>query len=173
MSDEISFDDLQAVADAAESPTTEWAMARGSLTRAEKAQWTYKVGTYAVESGKSQRGIAEHFGMSQTRVHYFLKDFWQFYTLPLAEEHRKHEINIVDKVLDAWMVSAIAGDKDAAAVVAKFLDRRAKLTGSDAPVKVDATVVEVTAAERELQELLEQEARDQQVRESTMEEQQL
>lgn len=153
VSDELTYEDLQAVAEAAEPPTSEWAL-RGGMTRTERAMWTYKVGTFTVNTGKSQREVASHFGMSQPTVSRLLQDFWKHWTLPRADEARKHELNIVDKVIDAWLPTAVSGDKDAAAVVAKFMDRRAKLTGSDAPIKVDAQVTEVTQQDLELQELV-------------------
>jgi hypothetical protein len=161
--------DLLAVAEANEPPDTDWRYNRPK-TKAERAIWTMKVGTYAVESGKSQRAVAEHFGMSSGRVNAFLKDFWATVTLPQAEEHRKHEINIVDKMIDAWLPAASSGDEKAAAIVAKFLDRRARLTGSDAPVQVEARVIEETAQERELRQFLEQEERDQKMREAELRE---
>lgn len=169
MIDEPTTEDVLRDQEAQQPVASEWSMAQ-PLTKANRAQWINKVGQYAVETGKSQRAIGQHFGMSQGVVSKYLTEFWKTVTLPQAEEHRKREISIVDDLLDTWLPSAKNLDKDALAAAVKLLDRRAKLTGSDSPVKIDAQVVEVTAAERELQELLAQEERDQKVRAESNEE---
>jgi hypothetical protein len=51
---------------------------------------------------------------------------------------------------------------------ARVDERRAKLNGTDAPVKVESEVVVVTAQERELRDLLEQAAREQAASEAAL-----
>lgn len=57
---------------------------------------------------------------------------------------------------------------DALAGIARVDERRAKLNGTDAPVKTELEVTQVTPQERELRDLLEQAARDQAAREADL-----
>lgn len=56
-----------------------------------------------------------------------------------ADELKRLEDQRLDALLLSWWGRATAGDKDAAAIALRVLERRAKLHGLDAPAKSDVT----------------------------------
>jgi transposase len=77
------------------------------------------------------------------------------------------------EVLDtAQLERGIKIRTDALAGMARCDERRARLNGTDAPVKVEAEVTQVTPQERELRDLIEQAQREQAAREATLLEEQ-
>jgi len=73
-------------------------------------------------------------------------------------------------VSSASQFAALAGRQQTMQGMLRLAERRARLNGTDAPVKadvrVDATVTAVTAQEREMQQLIEQAERDNKLREA-------
>jgi predicted transcriptional regulator len=110
--------------------------------------------------GKSQRIIGEEMGLPQATVSRYINRALQTVALPTVMEARVHAIEKVDRHLAIWEPRADTGDEKAAAVVAKFLEQRHKLTGAFSPVEVNQYVTEETQTEREMRLLLEQAERD-------------
>lgn len=59
-----------------------------------------------------------------------------------------------DRLQAAWWPKALKGDPKAAEIVLKVLAQRAKVEGTEAPARLDATVHEVTQEDIELAELI-------------------
>lgn len=116
--------------------------------------------------GETQAKIAADLGISPATCSRYYRTALESVQLPGVTEAKKEMIEQIDSLLDVWIPMAESGDEKAAAVVLKFMERRAKLLGTDAPIEVSQTVVEVSQQERELQALLAQEERDNAMRES-------
>lgn len=66
-----------------------------------------------------------------------------------AEHLRNIELQRLEKLQTVWFPKALDGDKDAATVVLKTAERRAKLLGLDAPTQIQAVPPGVTREEAE------------------------
>jgi hypothetical protein len=76
----------------------------------------------------------------------------------------------LDKLFHINLQALSTGDEKAIERAIRIIERKAKLNGVDAPIMVEATVVEVTQQERALADLLAQAERDQAVKEAEMSE---
>lgn len=106
--------------------------------------------------GMSVRAIADELKMSSSTVQARLKAAYAELVLPLAEEVRKLDLERIDAYL-VRLEDRLEQGEDPIRVVPialKALERRAKLTGADAPIQVDATVTETTQQDLELAEML-------------------
>lgn len=66
-----------------------------------------------------------------------------------ADEYRREEADMLDRLHRAWWVPALSGDEKAARVILSISERRAKLLGLDAPVRVDAKITDALDAQIE------------------------
>lgn len=71
-----------------------------------------------------------------------------------VEQYRALELDRLDRLQRGSWQAAVGGDPKAVASVLAILDRRCKLLGLDAPVKVDTTVTETTQVDVEFAELV-------------------
>lgn len=85
--------------------------------------------------GMSTRRIAEKLGLDHTTVWRGLEKEFQRAKASDEEVAARRELlrERVERLLEKWTPKAMAGDKDAALVVHRFLERLAKLDGVDAP----------------------------------------
>jgi hypothetical protein len=106
--------------------------------------------------GLTVRAIAALVKLPKTTVQERLDAAFAELLLPPAEEVRKLEL----ERLDAWQLrleQRLDQGEDPIRVIPvglKVLERRAKLLGLDAPIQVDATFVETTQADLELQDMI-------------------
>lgn len=106
--------------------------------------------------GMSVRAIAAALKMTPSTVQGRLQAAFAELVLPAAEEVRKLDLERVDSYLKR-LEDRLEQGEDPVRVIPialKALERRAKLTGADAPILVDATVTETTQQDLELQEML-------------------
>lgn len=110
-------------------------------------------------AGYSQMQIADQMGVSQTTVYHRLQEAAKRRTDPLVDEWRRTEGARLE--FERGEIRKIARDQSDPELklkaydrVLRYSDRLAKLYGADLPVKTEVTVVEITEAERELQEIL-------------------
>jgi hypothetical protein len=108
--------------------------------------------------GWSVRRIAAELGMSYATVQRRITVECERRVSPRVEDYRKLQDETLD-VAQARVQAIIDEAADAELVLkavdrlGRLLDRRARLHGLDAPTKVDATVVQQTQAEAELEAL--------------------
>lgn len=104
------------------------------------------------------RQIAERLGCDVKNAHEAWKRARARYAQDAAESldaWRGEQLATLDAIVDGMMPKALAGDPRAAEVIIKALDRTARTLGSDAPVKVNATITdEMTARVKALAEEL-------------------
>lgn len=110
--------------------------------------------------GKSLRKIESETGIPRMTVSRYRQKALESIALPTVTEARVLEIERLEALIEAVWDRALTGDEKAIASYVKLSDRMGKITGTDKPIQVESTVVEVTAQERELQQLLDQAERD-------------
>lgn len=66
-----------------------------------------------------------------------------------VEEYRREEADMLNRLHRAYWVGALSGDEKAARIVLSICERRAKLLGLDAPVRVDAKITDALDAQIE------------------------
>lgn len=122
---------------------TESASAVNRPTPGEKivhAEWVAKAVRLSVK-GWSFRRIAKHLGLHHSTVAEAMHaEFAR--VRPVAEEVetlRNIQREQIQRVLGTWLPKATGGDKDAALVAHKYLERAAKLDGLDAPTRNEHT----------------------------------
>lgn len=94
------------------------------------------------KKGKSYAQIGDALGISKQAAHGLVVGALKEHREQTAEEVadlRAIENLRLDELLATWFPLALAGDKDAAAIVLKIQDRRAKLEGLDAATKTELT----------------------------------
>jgi hypothetical protein len=84
----------------------------------------------AVQVGMSTAGVYKAYNRAMTRV-----------IAPSIEEHRELELDRLDILQRTYWQPAVNGNLRAADYVLRVIDKRAKLLGLDAPLKVQAEVV--------------------------------
>ena len=91
--------------------------------------------------GWSVRRIAEKIGVDHTQVWRALEEEFQRARPSDEEVAARRELmrERVERLLEKWTPKATNGDKDAALVVHRFLERLAKLDGVDAPVRSEVS----------------------------------
>lgn len=113
-----------------------------------------------VLNGKSLRTIEAETGIPKSTVSRYRDRALQTVAAPVADEARKVELERLDTLIEAVWATAASGDEKAIAAYLKLSDKRCALLGLNAPVKVEQTVTEISAQERELQDLIAQAERD-------------
>lgn len=115
--------------------------ARTAKRKLARADWVAQAVTLAAD-GWSQREIAAKVGKSKTAVQKAIQQELQDRRAPAEkiEEARDVMREQIDRLLRVWIPKAGDGDQQAAAVVARCWERRAKLDGLDAPARVDSTI---------------------------------
>ena len=108
--------------------------------------------------GKSQYAIAKDFDCSQAIVSILISES-RAASEPIAREAaNKAELETNAVLLDKWMPRALSDDAEVAAAamphIVKLLDMRARLTGAYAPEQVETTYTQVTQADLELTDLV-------------------
>jgi hypothetical protein len=95
-------------------------------------------------SGLSIRRLARHFGCTETTILRVLDEALP----PLSNETRvrlyREDIARIDDLLIAFYPRAKQGDGPAAQIVLRLLERRALMTGTDAPQRLDVVVAQAT-----------------------------
>ena len=87
------------------------------------------------------REIAEQVGMSTAGVYKAYNRAMTRVIAPSIEEHRELEMDRLDILQRTYWGPAVNGNLRAADYVLRVIDKRAKLLGLDAPMKVQAEVV--------------------------------
>jgi hypothetical protein len=87
------------------------------------------------------REIAEQVGMSTAGVYKAYNRAMTRVIAPSIEEHRELELDRLDILQRTYWQPAVNGNLRAADYVLRVIDKRAKLLGLDAPLKVQAEVV--------------------------------
>jgi Homeodomain-like domain len=105
-------------------------------------------------AGASYREIGAALGVTHVTARNWVLTAVDEVKYEQAETMRKVEGTSLDRLQRAMWPEAIQGDAKAAMAVLRIMERRARLFGLDAPVKVDAQVTEVTQADMEMAELV-------------------
>lgn len=105
-------------------------------------------------AGASYREIGAALGVTHVTARNWVLTAVDEVKYEQAETMRKVEGTSLDRLQRALWPQAIQGDAKAAQGVLRIMERRARLFGLDAPVKVDATVVETTQADLEMEEMI-------------------
>ena len=87
------------------------------------------------------REIAQQVGMSTAGVYKAYNRAMTRVIAPSIEEHRELELDRLDILQRTYWQPAVNGNLRAADYVLRVIDKRAKLLGLDAPLKVQAEVV--------------------------------
>lgn len=100
-------------------------------------------------AGASYRAIGTALGVNVATAYDDVQRMLREYMAETGEEVRKQEIQRLDRLMMAHWNAAIQGDAKATQMVLSIMDRRARLLGIDAPLKVDITqwVMEQARAE--------------------------
>lgn len=113
-----------------------------------------------VLNGKSLRTIEKELGVPRATVARYRDKALSSIAIPTVDAARKEELERLDLLVEAVWPLAETGDNTAIANYLKISERRAKLLGLDKPIEISSTIVEITAQERELAEMLAQAERD-------------
>lgn len=105
-------------------------------------------------AGASYRAIGEALGVSYETARRMVKAAMDQIPVEQCDYMRKVDGERLDRLQRALWPKAISGNEKAAITVMRIMERRAKLFGLDAPVKIDATVTEVTQSDLELEEMI-------------------
>lgn len=114
-----------------------------------------------VRSGLSYRRIAALMDVSHNTILNDVQTLRARYRAQATADYLEHvadAMQTLDVLTAAWMPAALRGDKDAAAIVLRIEDRKARLLGSDAPTRTEAqiTVATTSALDAEIETLLAQ-----------------
>jgi transposase-like protein len=136
----------------------------GQIDKRERVAYGHHFRWLNIEQGKTYRTIAREFDCSHVTVMNLINQARAVSNAEAGARADGVELAMMEALRERWTAASLDPDPDIAGPATvhllKIADMRAKLTGAYAPVQVDATVVEVTAAERELQELIAQQERD-------------
>lgn len=100
-------------------------------------------------AGASYRQIAVSVGASLKTVYLDVQRMLREYASEPAEQVRNAELGRLDRLLLAHWPAAVKGDYRATATVLSIMDRRARLLGLDAPLRIDLTAWVRRLAEEE------------------------
>lgn len=114
-----------------------------------------------IRNGKTLRSIADIMGFSHMTASRYRDLALASLAVPLVEEARKEQMEMVAKRIEVLTPRANAGDTQAERLLHNYLERWAKLTGADRPTEVKAPISSQIPAH--LQSLLEQARADAQV----------
>lgn len=154
---ELTLAEAQSIVNALDNPL-EW---RNYTKRSEPEKLALGVVILnRVMKGQTLRTIEAELNIPRATVARYRDKALDAIVLPTVDAARKEELDRLEKLMEAVWPTALTGDKDAIASYMKISERRAKLLGMDSPIQIESTVVEITAAERELQDMLAQADRD-------------
>lgn len=88
-------------------------------------------------AGESYGRIADHYGLSKARVCDIIRQACDLSNAPNINELRAAEGDRLDRLQQKVWAKALDGDIPAIRTVLAIMDRRARLFGLDAPVRVD------------------------------------
>jgi hypothetical protein len=123
-----------------------------------------------VVNGWTHREISQELGISPRSVATRQEAALARVVPTTVASYRKTMNEQLDKLFHINLQALSTGDEKAIERAIRIIERKAKLNGVDAPIMVEATVVEVTQQERALADLLAQAERDQAVKEAEMSE---
>jgi hypothetical protein len=155
---ELTVEDAMALIDSLSIDKTEW---RHWSKRSDSERLA--MGVVILQKhmrGMSMRAIEKEMGLSLATVSRYKERALQAVMVPTVDAARKEELERLDTIIAVQWPQVEAGDEKATNIYLKVSERRAKLLGLDKPIEISSTVVEVTAAERELQDMLAQAERD-------------
>lgn len=110
--------------------------------------------------GYLDKQIADQLGMKIDSMRARLSEVLKEYGESSVVEYRQIVEQQLDMLLQAVMPRVQERDMDAVAEARAILNQKSKLLGLEAPVRTDVTVVQMTAQERELADLIAQAERD-------------
>lgn len=123
-----------------------------------------------VKEGWTLERIAEHWGCTHPTVSNYLQLALSTYQEPIVDEARKAMVMRVERMIEVYTPLAAGGDAKAADVLGKYMDRLNKLLGLEKPIQVEQTITEVTAQERELQQMIAEAERQEKLKEAALRE---
>jgi uncharacterized protein YerC len=106
--------------------------------------------------GATYATLSNEIGVSVNTVMRYVRAAQENVLVPTSESARKDDVARTDVLLATWMPRAEAADAthQQLSAVIRLLEHRARLTGSYAPLKVEAEVTEVTQDDLELAEMI-------------------
>lgn len=116
--------------------------------------------------GATYRTIGEKYNVPHATVFNYVGSALSKISYPVLDEARKRDLELLDVAIQGVMPGVERGEEKAIASLSRVLDRRAKLLGLDRPLEISARVYEETAQERELRMLIEEQERENKMRES-------
>lgn len=163
---ELTYQDAQSIVDTLSLDANAW---KSYKQRSESERLAIGVVILQkVLNGKSLRTIEKELGVPRATVARYRDKALESIAIPTVDAARKEELGRLDILVEAVWSLAETGDNTAIANYLKISERRAKLLGLDKPIEISQTVVEVTAAERELADMLAQAERDAKMKESEL-----
>lgn len=151
---ELTLQDAEAIVNALSIDQTEW---RKWSDRSDGERLA--IGVVVLQKhmrGKSLRQIEAEMGIPYSTVQRYKERALMAIMTPTVDAARKEELERLDTLITAVWPAAESGDDKAINTYLRLAERRAKLLGLDKPIQVESTVLEVTAAERELQDMIRQ-----------------
>lgn len=155
---ELTYADAQALLDGLSLDNTEWRQ-WGKRSDGERLA----IGLIILQRhmrGKSMRDIEKELGIPLATCQRYKQRALESIQIPTVETARKEELDRIDTIIATVWPAVESGDDKAINTYLKVSERRAKLLGLDKPIQIEQQVTEITAAERELQDLLAQAERD-------------
>jgi hypothetical protein len=104
-------------------------------------------------AGISVRAIARRYNMTKREIDAALERALPQIDNPTRLRAIKIELERLDQLIRPFFVRALDGDTAAASIMVKLSERRADLLGLNAPLRIDATLVEVAEAPSSTEEL--------------------
>lgn len=165
MAIEMSPEQAVEALEATMPPESQW---RAHKRKSDAEKMTIALEVLALmRRGKTLRTIGSEMGFSHVTAAKYRDLALMTIATPMVEDARKEMVQMMDALIEGNMEAAIGGDKDAATVVLRAAERKAKVLGTDAPTLVEATVHEVTQEDLALQEMI----REAQAADAALEEQ--
>jgi hypothetical protein len=93
-----------------------------------------------VREGKTLRAIAERMGFSHNTAAHYRDLALATIAIPLVEDYRKQELEIIGERIERLTARANNGDDKAEDQLRKYLEHRSRLTGTQKPTQVQASV---------------------------------
>jgi len=164
---ELTLQEAQSIVNALDNPI-EW---RNYTKRSEPEKLALGVVILnRVMKGQTLRTIEAELNIPRATCARYRDKALEAIVLPTVDAARKEELDRLEKLIEAVWPLAASGDKDGIASYMKISERRSKILGLDSPIQIEQQVTEVTAAERELQEMLAQADRDAAVQQAMLKE---
>jgi transcriptional regulator with XRE-family HTH domain len=104
-------------------------------------------------AGHTQQAIAERLGRDRSTISRWLQVEINNLIIPRVEELRRVETERMDSYLRALEEGIVKGDVKAINAALRVSERRARLLGLDAPVKIESTVITLEMIDREMARL--------------------